>query len=246
MKTLLAKGEGIREKMGISPVSLTAVALVTIGLLLGTTVHMGFLALLAAGAFGPGLLRQLGWLADLDEFQREAAAQSGLRAYLVSSVLLMAVVIAENWSVLSLSHDQVPASTVVILMFVVYYSSYCLSFWEARVAVSHVLLAFGLFWLGFVVLSHVHRPLTFLVEALVVPGPFILGAVLCRRWPRAIGLVLLVACVASVFVFRLAPIGAASSQEVWRKAFVFVLIPVPLAVGGVALLTDSWRRHETR
>ena len=55
-------------------------------------------------------------LRELDEFQREAAAKSGLRAYLATGILLMVVVIAENWHGLSLSNDALPASTIVILM----------------------------------------------------------------------------------------------------------------------------------
>jgi hypothetical protein len=222
----------------LSPVGVIAFVLVVVGLLMGTTTHMGFMSLLAAGAFGPGVLRQLGWLSDLDEFQKEAAAKSGLRAYLVTAIFLMAVVIAENWNHLTLA-DQVPASTVVIVMLVVYYSSYCLSFWDTRKAVSRVLLTFGLLWLAFVVLSHAGEPLSLLGEALVVPGPFIIGAMLCRWWPRIVGLLLLAVSVWSIFFFHVIPLGATGSQEVWRRAFTFVLIPLPLTVAGVALIADS-------
>jgi hypothetical protein len=200
---------------------------------------MGFMSFFAVGAFGPGVLRQLGLLNDLDEFQKEAAAQSGLRAYFCSGILLMAVVVAENWHQLSLGNDQVPASTVVIIMLVVYYSSYCLSFWDTRQAVSRVLLAFGLFWLAFVVLSHADEPLALLVGVLAVPGVFIVGALLCRRWPRVIGLLLLGASVWSLFFFHMLPFGATGSREVLQKAFTLVLIPLPLTVAGVALLANG-------
>ena len=222
-----------------SPVGFITLVLVVVGLLLGTTTHMGFMSLMAAGAFGPGVLRQLGLLSDLDEFQKEAAAKSGLRAYLVTGILLMVVVIAENWNRLSLGLEQVPASTVVIVMLVVYYSSYCLSFWDTRKAVARVLLTFGLLWLAFVVLSHAREPLSMLGEALVVPGPFILAAILCRWWPRVVGLLLLVVSVWSIFFFHMLPLGATGSQEVLRSAFTFVLIPLPLTVAGVALIADS-------
>jgi hypothetical protein len=222
-----------------SAAGLIALALVVVGLLLGTTVHMGFLSLMAAGAFGPGVLRQFGLLGDLDEFQKEAAAKSGLRAYLATGVLLMVVVIAENWQGLSLSNDALPASTVVILMLVIYYSSYCLSFWETRKAVSRVLLAFGLFWLVFAVLSHTGGPWSLLVGVLAVPGPFILAAILCRRWPGIIGLLLLGTSVWTIWLFRIIPFGATHSQEILKNAFTLLLIPLPLTVAGVALITDS-------
>lgn len=222
-----------------SATGLIAMALVVVGLLLGTTVHMGFMILVAAGAFGPGCLRQLGLLNDLDEMQREAATKSGLRAYLVSGMLLMAAVVAENWHGLSLGQEQVPASAIVILMLVVYYASYCLSFWDTRRAVSRVLFAFGFLWLAFVVLSHADETPSMLGEALVVPGPFFLGAILCRWFPRTVGLLLLAVSVWSVFFFHMWPAEATNSREILQHAFTFVLIPLPLTVAGVALLTEG-------
>jgi hypothetical protein len=238
MSFLRSVRQWLTARQRFSPVGFIAVVLVVVGLLLGTTTHMGFMSLMAAGAFGPGVLRQFGLLSDLDEFQKEATAKSGLRAYLVTGILLMVIVVAENWHHLTLA-DQVPASTVVILMLVVYYSSYCLSFWDTRKAVSRVLLTFGLLWLAFVVLSHAGEPLSLLGEALVIPGPFILAAILCRWWPRIIGLLLLFASVGSIFFFHMIPLGATDSQEVLRRAFTFLLIPLPLTVAGVALIADS-------
>ena len=128
-----------------------------IGAFLSVSVHMGFLALFAAGAFGPGLLRELGLLRDLDEFQEEAALRSGYRSYLIGGVILTAVVIARQWSTLRLGDDLIPASCVLVLLLVICSVSYSLSFWDVRRAASLVLCGFGLFWLIFVVLSHPHR-----------------------------------------------------------------------------------------
>lgn len=228
---------------GGSLVAAIALLLVVAGLLLGTTVHIGFLILMALGAFGPGVLRQIGLLADLDEFQKEAVANSGLRAYLATGILLMVASIAGNWSHLSLGNDQVPASTVVVVMLVVYYSSYCLSFLDTRKAVSRILLVFGLFWLAFVVLSHAREPLSILGEALVVPGPFILGGILCRHWPLPVGLLLVAASAWSIFFFHMIPSGGTSFHEALEKsAFTFLLIPLPLTVAGVALITSGLKR----
>jgi hypothetical protein len=195
--------------------------------------------LMAIGAFGPGVLRQVGWLNDLDEFQKEAAAKAGLRAYLAGAIFLMVVLIAQSWHRLDFGNDQIPASTVVTVMLVVYYASYCLSFWDARKAVSRVLLAFGLFWLAFIVLSHASEPGALLMEGLAVPGPFILCAILCRWWPRVVGLVLLGISVWAIFFFHMLPIGEADPERVFEKVFIIVLIPLPLAVSGVALFTSG-------
>lgn len=239
MKTLRACCGWVSHRTRCSPASLTALVLVVVGLLLGTTVHMGFMTLVAAGAFGPGVLRQLGLLDDLDECQKEAAAKSGLRAYLVTGILLMAVVIAENWHGLSLGNDPLPASTVVIVLLVVYYASYCLSFWDTRKAASRMLLTFGLFWLAFALMSHTGGPLSLLVGVLAVPGPFLLAALLCRRWPRVIGLFLLGASVWATGFFHIIPFDATHPQEVLKNSFTLLLIPLPLTLAGVALITDS-------
>lgn len=218
---------------------LIAATLVVIGLAIGATVHMGFMSLLAAGAFGPGALRQLGLLDDLDEFQKQAALRAGLRAYLVAGLLLMAVVVADNWNRLSLGAERIPASTVVVVMLVVYYSSYCLSFWDVATAVSRVLLAFGLLWLAFVVLSHAGEPLVMAMEGAVVAGPFIVGAMLCRRFPRTVGLLLVVIGVWTIFFFHMLPTAPTSSEDVLKHSFTFVLIPLPLLIAGVALVADG-------
>ncbi len=223
----------------ISPVGLIALSLVVVGLALGASVHKGFMILMAMGAFGPGILRQLGLLNDLDDFQKEAAAQAGQRAYLVAAIFLMVVLITQGWHQLSLSNDQVPASAIVTMMLVVYYASYCLTFWDTRKAVSRILLAFGLFWLAFSVMSHGSEPMVLLGEGLVVPGPFILFAILCRWWPRAIGLVLLVASVGAIFFFHMLPLSDMDSRRVFRNIFMIVLIPLPLAVSGIALITSQ-------
>lgn len=66
---------------------LIAGGLVVLGLLLSMFVSWGFLILAGLGAFGPGILRELGWLRDQDEFQRQATYRAGYLAYLVGGWL---------------------------------------------------------------------------------------------------------------------------------------------------------------
>ncbi len=238
MNRISAYLRSLVTRLRSSPVGFTAFVLFVAGLWLGVTAHRGFMILMAMGAFGPGILRQLGLLNDLDEFQKEAAAKAGLRAYLAGAVFLMVVLIAQSWHRLDLGNDQIPASSVVTFMLVVYYASYCLSFWDARKAVSRVLLAFGVFWLAFVVLSHASEPRVLLGEGLLVPGPFILCAILCRWWPRIIGLVLLGVGVWAMYFFHMLPIGETDPQRVFQKVSMIALIPLPLAVSGLALITS--------
>ena len=222
-----------------SPVGVVSIVLFVVGLWLGVSVHKGFMILMALGAFGPGVLRQLGLIDDLDEFQKEAAMKSGLRAYLAGGILLIVTVIQQGWARLDVGRELIPAFPVVTVMLVVYYASYCLSFWDARKAVSRVLLAFGLLWLAFVVLSHAGEPMSLLMEGLVVPGPMLIAAVLCRWWPRVVGVLLLAASVWSIYFFHLLPLGETDPSKVHQSALLLTLIPLPLAVSGMALVTAT-------
>jgi hypothetical protein len=225
--------------LGVTPATWAAAALVTVGLALGVSVHRGWMILAAAGAFGPGVLRQAGLLKDFDELQKQAAAKAGLRAYLATGVTLFVALIAQTWNRLDLGPDLVPASLVLAVAMVVYYASYCLSFWDARIATSWVLLTFGALWLAFVLMSHGGEPAAALVEGALVPGPFLLGALLCRKWPRAVGAALLAACAGLIYCFGLWQIGDAESRAHAGRMYTIVLIPLPLAIAGLALLTAS-------
>ena len=78
-----------------SPATLIATGAVILGVLL-TEVSWWFLVLVGVGALGPGILRELGWLKDKDEFQRRAAQRAGYLAFLgrrwprVAGAILMA------------------------------------------------------------------------------------------------------------------------------------------------------------
>ncbi|HSM16107.1 MAG TPA: hypothetical protein VK845_03790 [Gemmatimonadales bacterium] len=59
---------------------LIAGGFVIVGVLLLMFVAKGLLFVAGLGAFGPGILRELGWLRDQDEFQRRAAHRAGYHA----------------------------------------------------------------------------------------------------------------------------------------------------------------------
>jgi hypothetical protein len=209
-----------------------AYVLILAGLFLGQSYHVGFLALVAVGAFLPGLLREVNVLADRDELQRHAAANAGHRAFLVGGLLLVTIMIALGWGQPQPTPDQGPLLIVLLFMLVVYLFSYAFSFWDARRAARRVLLAFGLFWLAFVVLSHALEPAALLLEGLLVPLPFLLGAWLAGRWPRLVGVVLLGMSVFALFFFNIAQRAATDESSLLTA----LLLPLPLAVVGLALL----------
>jgi dipeptide/tripeptide permease len=72
--------------------ALVAGMLVVTGIMLSMFVAMGLLILVGLGAFGPGLLREVGWLRDEDEFQRQAAYRAGYVAYLVGGFTAVLVI----------------------------------------------------------------------------------------------------------------------------------------------------------
>ncbi|RPI27253.1 MAG: hypothetical protein EHM61_09055 [Acidobacteria bacterium] len=237
------KLKSLFERWGISPIGITALALVFFGFFLGITIHMAFFLLIAPGAFGPGLLRQLGVIEDLDECQKQASIQAAHRAYLAGGIFLTCVTVARSWTRLSLGEDFVPASLVLILMLVVYGVSYCLSFWDPRQAAFLVLFGFGLIWLTFVVLSHGNEPIALMVEGALVAVPFFIAAFLAKRWPRVIGVLLVAASIAAVFFFHLVPPAGAEADKVFGKIFVILMLPLPLALMGLALFGKALKQE---
>jgi hypothetical protein len=224
------------RRFGLSELSLAGLILVLLGVFLSASVHIGFFALVGLGAFGPAALRQFGFVHDLDEFQREAVARAAHRAYLVTGLFLTAVVIAQQWEVRRFGDDLVPASLVLTLSLVVYGGSYALSFWEAPKAASLVLFTIGLFWLVFTVLSNGNQPLVAVVEGLAVAGPFIGAALVSRKWPRVVGAILILLSVGALFFFHLIPLRLIPAERLFAKLFVVILVPVPMATIGLALI----------
>lgn len=207
-------------------IDLAAYGLIVAGLFLGLGYHVGLLALVALGAFGPDLLRELDLLKDRDELQRHTAAVAGQRAFLLGGLLLVAMIIALSWGQAAPPPEAQPLLIVLMWMMVIYLFTYAFSYWDVRRAATVVLLVFGLFWLAFVLLSHGTEPMTALMEGLTVPLPFLLGAWLANRWPRAVGATLVALSVFALFFFDI----------VTDQLLVGLLVPLPLAVVGLALL----------
>jgi hypothetical protein len=75
-----------RKRWKPAPVGLIAGILVLAGFLL-VELDWGFIVLVGLGAFGPGILRERGWLRDKDEFQLEAARRAGYHGFLATGLL---------------------------------------------------------------------------------------------------------------------------------------------------------------
>jgi hypothetical protein len=216
-------------RLHFSAVGLASLVLVVAGLVLGAAVDMAWLCLFALGVFGPPLLRLAGLLRDQDEFQRAAAQRAGYHAYLAGGLFLVIMVIVKSWGVRNLEQDRISAAAVLVVLLLVYLLSYLTSFWGARRAAARILLVFGVFWLGFVLLEN--RGIALLTQSLV-PLPLLLLALLSRWWPRASGAVLLALGVFAVFFFHLE--RAFRGNE--GALIVILLLVVPILFAAIALL----------
>lgn len=218
-----------------TPVTTAAGALTVAGLLLATTVDMRFLVLAALGTFGPGVLRELHWLHDQDEFQRQAARRAGYHAYLAGGIAAVLVVAGLQAGSVEIAGLALAAALVLAVMWLTWLFSSLLDFFGPQRAASRTLLVFGAFWLMFVVLSHLKEPGSLLVEGLVVL-PFFVLAWATGRWPRVAGVALLLVAAVTVVLFGWLRSGGLTDERMLVRALTFVIFEVPLLASGFALL----------
>ena len=81
----------VRQRWRPTQTTLVAGAVVIAGFWL-TSLSWWFLLLVALGTLGPGLLREIGWLNDKDEFQRRADHRAGYHAFLTTGFVAFVLV----------------------------------------------------------------------------------------------------------------------------------------------------------
>jgi len=230
----------LRARLARNWLSLATLGTVFLGCTLGVTVHKGWLALAGLGFFGPGLLRELGLLADRDEYQLLQARTAGHHAYLASGILLLALLIVQGWSTLSFEAEGLAGINLFVWMLLVYFLSYVFQYWGAQRAALRVLLTFGSFWLVFVLLSHGAEGGLALLMELLVPLPFFLLALASRRWPRASGGLLVALALFAFWRFGLARVF----QGEEHRLFALLLVFLPILASGLGLLFGREARDE--
>jgi hypothetical protein len=230
---------------------LVAAVFVAVGVFLWMFVDEGLLLVAGLGAFGPGILRELGVLNDQDEFQREAARRAGNRAYLVGGLLAIVILSLLGRSGGEVGVDGEWVGLVLVVLWLSWLASSVLEYWGAQKTTSAVLLAFGFFWMLFG-LAHV-------VGAILDPEPiedygeFFLGlgavtlliapwlvlAWTVHRWPRqtAVALFGTVAVLLVVFIRPFQPSGL----PVATRVLTAVMLLGPFLACGIALLTEVAR-----
>ncbi|MFQ5571893.1 MAG: hypothetical protein ACE5G0_19615 [Rhodothermales bacterium] len=224
---------------------LIAGALVVLGVLLWMFVSKGFLFVAGLGAFGLGILRELGWLRDQDEFQRQAAHRAGYHAYLIGGLVTVLVIFALEWRETNLEDSSAWILLILVVLWMTWLFSALLAYWGAQKTTSRVLITFGSFWAVFVIASFIgedapSNPVEILLGSLMgllVVSPFFGLAWTAGRWPRATGTALL-AVSALFFVLVSVPAGS-RALALSSLLLTATLLIIPLIACGIALLRDA-------
>lgn len=220
------------SRRGLSATGWISGAMVIAGLALAVTgAGWWFLLLMAAGAFGPGLLRELGWLGDQDEFQRRVAHRAGYHAFLVTGFVACVALAYTRSGTRTLPDAQDLSMLYLSLLGLTWMFSALASYWGARRTAFRVLTVFGVAWGAFNVVSNLGAPLTMAMQLLVTTLPFFALAFLSRRWPRAAGALLLAAAAAFGWMF----FGGRGGLPLITRSITIVLFVGPLVTSAIAL-----------
>ncbi len=220
-------------------VGLVAGALVVAGFIF-TGASGWFLLLTALGTFGPGVLREMGWLNDKDEFQRRAEHRAGYHAFLTAGLVSFVLVAFFRSGERAITDLEELATLFLVLLWFTWFLSSLLAYWGTQKTVARVLRSFGVVWLVFTVLSNVGSEWTAWVALLLHPllaVPFFALAVLSKRWPRLAGVLLLVV---SAFFFQFFGMFRNGNLGLVTQGVTFILFLGPLLVSGLALLATDW------
>ncbi len=216
-----------------SPATWIAGGVVFLGFVLAQFYNWGFIALIGVGTFGPGILRELGWLKDQDEFQRRAAHRAGYHAFIVTGLAAFLIyAYTRSGGTLKLA-EELSLVYIALLWFTWMFSS-LFSYWGPHKTAFRVLLTFGCVWGVFNIAEGLTNPVSALKEFLVLTLPFFLLAFLSRRWPRVAG-VLLTALSLFLLGYYFYP-GHFGWAPVLTKMSTAILFAGPLVASGVALL----------
>jgi hypothetical protein len=169
-----------------SPATLIGGAVVILGFALAQWYRWGFLALMGVGAFGPGILRELGWLNDQDEFQRRAAHRAGYHAFIVTGLVAFLIYAYTRAGGVLQKPEELSMVYLALLWFTWMFSS-LFSYWGPHRTAFRILIGFGCVWGVFNVLGNLRDPLGMVMQLLVTTAPFFVLAYVSRRWPRVAG-----------------------------------------------------------
>jgi MFS family permease len=223
-----------RKRWRPTRTSLLAGGIVIAGLLL-TGLSWWFLLLTALGTFGPGVLREIGWLHDKDEFQRQADHRAGYHAFLTTGLAAFALVAFFRSGERAIRDPHNLATLFLALLWFTWLLSSLLAYWGPQKTAARILRGFGSVWLVFAIISNLGPEWTGWAALLLHPllaVPFFALAWFSGRRPRIAGLLLLAVAVFFLWLFGW-PRGNMGQVT---QGVTFILFLGPLLASGVALL----------
>lgn len=198
-----------------------------------TALSWWFMLLVAAGTFGPGILREFGLLRDKDELETVAMYRAGYHAFLVSGVVAFSVIAFVRSNEGALENPEELATLFAAVLWCAWMFSTLFLVWGAIGASRRILFVFGVVWLVFNVLGNLDSPAALFMQCLLAV-PFFAMAWLSGRWPRVAGLTLIAASVFFYFFFG----GLRRPNfDVITTAVTFLLFIGPLLASGIALVS---------
>jgi len=216
--------------------TLVGAGLFILGFLL-TEIDWRFLALSALGAFGPGILREWGWVRDKDEFQLEAARRAGYHAYLAGGLTALVLVGMIRAAEGPLEEAGELVTVLLAVMWFTWLLSSLFGYWGPQKTVARILVIFGSVWLIFNIVGNIQGGIVALIMQSLLAVPFFLLAWTARRWPRIAGVILL--AVSAFFFWFFGLYEVFGPDPMARGRFmVIVLFIGPLAASGVILLRN--------
>ena len=196
-----------------------------------------FLLAVAIGAFGPGVLREAGWLRDKDELQLQAAHRAGYHAYVTCGIAAFVSLAYFQSGGPDVADSQNLALLFLALLWCTWFLSALLSYWGPRKTAARILTAVGVFWLGLMIVNNIRFEWSgwpgLLVQSLPAVPLFVL-AWTSPRWPRMTGVTLLALSFLTLMLLaEPAQNGTGPIEQVTRVLLFFG----PLLACGVSLLT---------
>lgn len=197
-----------------------------------------FLAVSALGTFGPGILRELGWIRDKDEFQMQAVRRAGYHAFLAAGTVAFVLVGMVRAADQGVGQAGELLTVVLVVLWFTWLLSSLVSYWGPRKTVSRILISFGLVWLFFNIIANTGSEYTGLLAILMqslLAVPFFLLAWAAGHWPRVAGILLLLVAGFAFWFFGLYEIFGPDPLAK-GKVVVTVLFMGPLLASGLMLL----------
>lgn len=190
-------------------------------------------ALILAGLFGPGLLRELGVLRDQDEFQRQVAHRAGWRAFLAGGVALLALAHFMPWPeppAFGRELPKIPLNAVLLVMLLTYVCSTLQDYWGARRGATAILLSLAIVFALAALLDEAPDWIGVLVDLRFSAG-LLLALLVGRRYPQVAGALLLAFALLALLNLR-------AAEPSLRLSWGALLLTPPI-ITGAALLREG-------